>query len=100
MVCQISEKKWLTKGGQNSNFFNVSINKHRHNALINSLHHVDGTILDTPEKVHDRVVQYFEQFLTMHQNNEYPNLSYLISKVINEQENGHIMAPPSELELK
>lgn len=97
---QLAKKKWLKEGDDNSKFFHVVVNKHRHHSLIDSMQLVDGTVLVALEEVYEGAVHYFQQFFFDHCNRDFLDLSHLILKVITEEENGHIVACPSKIELK
>lgn len=47
----------------------------------------DGTIVDSPERIHEGVAMDFQNFMSEHHERELPDLQNLISKEISMEEN-------------
>lgn len=56
---------------------------------------VDGTMFASPEAIHEGAVDYFSGFLQADSSRDLPNLSYLISPVISDKDNGSIVCTQS-----
>lgn len=50
----------------------------------------DGVVFKSPEAIHQVAVDYFSNFLQIDLARNYPDLFYLISHVISEEENARI----------
>ncbi|KAF8405073.1 hypothetical protein HHK36_009970 [Tetracentron sinense] len=57
-LAQIAKKAWMVDGDKNSKFFHAVVNQRRKNNFISSMTLVDGTILSTPEQVHQGAVLF------------------------------------------
>lgn len=99
-VGQIDKKKWLKAGNQNSKFFYAVINACQHKASITTMKLDDGTMLESPEEVHEDAVKHFQKFLFEANDRENSDLRHLLSKVITEKDNACFMVRPTEDELK
>lgn len=60
----------------------------------------DGSVLDSPEEVHESAIKHFEIFLTEQVHREHPDLAHLILSVITADENNRFLNISMEEELK
>ncbi|KAF8413601.1 hypothetical protein HHK36_001593 [Tetracentron sinense] len=90
----------MVDGDKNSKFFHAVVNQRRRNNFISSMTLVDGTILSTPEQVHQGAVCYFQEILSGAEVSEVGDLSPLLDKVIADEDNFFLCNEPMELEVK
>lgn len=98
-LSQQAKFKWLSEGDQNSKFFHAVINMRKKNVVKEMTLH-DGTRLETPEEIHEGAVAYFKDFLGQSPSGELSDLSYVVDKVISEEEKVQLCAIPSDEEMK
>ncbi|XP_035547420.1 uncharacterized protein LOC118348934 [Juglans regia] len=98
-LAQLAKKKWLTEVDQNTKFFHAVVNQRRKNKIIFYMQFENGTILESPEQVHNGALNYSQQFLSTHSNVEQVDLSSLIQCSISEDNNVALSRAPSEVEI-
>lgn len=99
-VSQVAKKRWLADGDENSKFFHAVINQKWNSSIIESMVLEDGTVLASPEEIHEGAVRYFQNFLNEQSARVLPDLSNLISKEISEEDNEWLCKEPTEREVK
>lgn len=61
---QIAKKKWLMEGDQYSKFFHSVVNQRMNRGRIDHMVLADGRILEGAETIHNKVADFFQNFLT------------------------------------
>ncbi|KAF5462709.1 hypothetical protein F2P56_018695 [Juglans regia] len=85
-LAQMAKIKWKMEGDRNSKFFYVWLANKRHKR-IQGMRTPDGLEFNSPEAIHNGVVDYFVDFLkNTNQLRAFPDSSHLISSVIEEED--------------
>ncbi|KAF5464536.1 hypothetical protein F2P56_014607 [Juglans regia] len=89
---------WLEKGEASSQFFKTfaSLSK----PMVKEMKMADGTVLATPETIHEGVVDYSQSFLSTRPPRDLHDHSLYVQSVVVEQENRAIIQLPSIQEIK
>ncbi|XP_042974822.1 uncharacterized protein LOC122306457 [Carya illinoinensis] len=91
----MAKLKWKMEGDRNTKFFHVCLASKR-NKKIQEMRTLNGVEYSSPEDIHQGAVNYFSGFLqNTNQSRELPDLSYLISQVIDEADGTCICHIPS-----
>ncbi|KAF5451149.1 hypothetical protein F2P56_031438, partial [Juglans regia] len=98
-LSHLAKKNWLKDGDQNSKFFHAILNVKKHNR-VSDMFLVDGTHINSPVKIHQAAVDYFNEFLGHHNSCDMPDLNHLISPVISNEENLMLCKDPSIEDIK
>ncbi|KAF5465270.1 hypothetical protein F2P56_015292 [Juglans regia] len=99
-ISHIAKKRWLMEGDRNSKIFHAVVKQKLNSTMIESMVLEDGTVLESPEEIHEGAVRHFQNFLSTPTTRVVPDLSHLISVEISLEENECIVKEPSEMELK
>ncbi|XP_035542088.1 uncharacterized protein LOC118344796 [Juglans regia] len=99
-LAQMAKIKWNMEGDRNSKFFHVWLaNKRR--KRIKGMRTPDGVEFNSPEEIHNGAVEYFADFLkNTNQSRVLPDLSDLVSPVINVEDCTCLCRTPSLDEVK
>ncbi|XP_041025280.1 uncharacterized protein LOC121265656 [Juglans microcarpa x Juglans regia] len=99
-LAQMAKIMWRMEGDRNLKFFHVWLSNKRHRK-IHKLRTTDGLELNSPEEIHLGAVEYFSEFLQRsNQPRELPDLTNLISPVIEEEDCDRLSCVPSLEEVK
>lgn len=61
-LAQQAKKKWLNEGDQNSKYFHAIIALRRRNSSIKTMRLLDGSMLNSLDRVHEGAARSFEDF--------------------------------------
>lgn len=89
----------MKEGDQNTSFFHASVNQKR-KKIISKMVLEDGSVLVTPEMIHEGATAYFQNFLSTPNGVEEGNLSSLIDVVISQEDNNAFIQIPSAKEME
>ncbi|XP_035540216.1 uncharacterized protein LOC118344205 [Juglans regia] len=90
-LAQMEKLKWKVEGDRNSKLFHACLaNKRR--KRISGMRAADGIVFESPEAIHQGTIEYFSSFLQADPLRVLPDLSYLISPVISDDDNGRIVS--------
>ncbi|KAJ0081173.1 hypothetical protein Patl1_12355 [Pistacia atlantica] len=98
-LSQLEKKKWLSEGDQNTKFFHVVVNQRRKSKVISNMRLENGTILNSPEQVHQGALNYFQDYLSNPPIIEQVDLTSLIQNSIAEENNVALALAPAEAEI-
>ncbi|XP_035539652.1 uncharacterized protein LOC109020983 [Juglans regia] len=97
-LAQMAKIKWRMDGDRNTKFFHVWLSNKKHRK-IHQLRTSNGLAFNSPEAIHLGVVDYFSDFLQRSNPvREVPDLSSLISSVINDEDCVRLCGIPSLVE--
>ncbi|KAF5445223.1 hypothetical protein F2P56_034289 [Juglans regia] len=99
-LAQMAKIKWRMDGDRNTKFFHVWLSNKKHRK-IHQLRTSNGLAFNSPEAIHLGAVDYFSDFLQRSNPvREVPDLSSLISSVINDEDCVRLCGIPSLVEVK
>ncbi|XP_035539663.1 uncharacterized protein LOC118344032 [Juglans regia] len=99
-LAQMAKIKWRMGGDRNTKFFHVWLSNKKHRK-IHQLRTSNGLEFNSPEAIHLGAVDYFSDFLQRSNPvREVPDLSSLISSVINDEDCVRLCGIPSLVEVK
>ncbi|XP_040999420.1 uncharacterized protein LOC121245211 [Juglans microcarpa x Juglans regia] len=99
-LAQMAKIKWRMDGDRNTKIFHVWLSNKRHRK-IHKLRTSNGMEFNSPEEIHLGAVDYFSEFLQRsNPAREVPDLTRLISSVINEGDCVQLCGIPSLVEVK
>ncbi|XP_042950247.1 uncharacterized protein LOC122282354 [Carya illinoinensis] len=94
-LAQMAKLKWKMEGDRNTKFFHVCLASKR-NKRIQEMRPLNGVEYSSLEDIHQGAINYFSGFLqNTNQSRELPDLSYLISPVIDEADSTRICCIPT-----
>ncbi|KAG6640003.1 hypothetical protein CIPAW_10G141400 [Carya illinoinensis] len=86
-LAQQAKKKGLKEGDCNTKFYHAIANQRRKASVISKMTLPNGVILDSLKMIHNVAVEYFKEFLTGEGLTVTPDLSGLLSPLVNDDEN-------------
>lgn len=93
-LAQKANNKWLQEGDHNSKFFHAIVNQRRKTSTISSMQLVDGKVLNSLEVVHQGATRYFQDFLSASFDVEHSDLSFLLERVVTDDDNALLFHEP------
>ncbi|KAH0729557.1 hypothetical protein KY290_000682 [Solanum tuberosum] len=96
---QKARVKWLQEGDANTAFFHSIIKDRRKNITIKNIKDMDGNWIEGDTAVANTAVKYFED-LSSEEVIEDDNVLNVVKKVITEEDNAYITAPPTMQEVR
>ncbi|KAF5482289.1 hypothetical protein F2P56_002872, partial [Juglans regia] len=96
-LAQQAKQGWIQKGEATSTFFRAV--SRRNHKVVKEMKLADGTILSSPEQIHDGAISYFSQFLEVGSCCEEPNLGGLVIPTISQGDNEFLARIPSSQEV-
>ncbi|KAF5450402.1 hypothetical protein F2P56_030760 [Juglans regia] len=96
-LAQQAKQGWIQKGEASSNFFRA-ISRRNHKE-VKEMKLEDGSILSSPEQIHEGAISYFSQFLEAGIARVEPCLGELVQPIISQCDNDFISHVPSSREV-
>ncbi|KAG2668051.1 hypothetical protein I3760_15G142400 [Carya illinoinensis] len=98
-LSQQAKKRWITEGDRNSKFYHAVVNQRRKASAVSRMTLPNGVVLESWEDIHNAAVIHFQNFLTGEGPTGVPDLSGLLSTVVNAEENQELVKDPTEEEV-
>ncbi|XP_042962498.1 uncharacterized protein LOC122296772 [Carya illinoinensis] len=98
-LAQCAKVRWWNHGDKNSWYFHAILNK-RKQVRIMEMSLTNGTMLKTPQEIHDGAVKYFMDFLGQSTSVVLSDLGELVSNVISDEDNLRLCSLPTKEEVK
>lgn len=88
------------EGDQNSKFFHEVIAQRWRSSCVKEMRLSNGAVLDSPERVHEEAVKYFEDFLSQEDLITLPDLELYFPHGLSASEVMNLQLGPSEEEVR
>ncbi|XP_042950203.1 uncharacterized protein LOC122282311 [Carya illinoinensis] len=96
-LAQQAKQRWIQKGEANSAFFRA-ISRRNHKE-VKEMQLEDGSILSSPEQIHEGAISYFSNFLKACNSRDEPNLGDLVQPIISQDDNNLLSCVPLSQEV-
>ncbi|XP_042962710.1 uncharacterized protein LOC122296986 [Carya illinoinensis] len=96
-LAQQAKQRWIQKGEANSAFF-CAVSRRNHKE-VKAMQLEDGSILSSPEQIHDGAITYFSNFLKAGNSCDEPNLGDLVQPTISQDDNDLLSCVPLSQEV-